>query len=230
MKIEYHCHSEASFDCSDKLIDKYHVYKTYGFDRVYVTDHDEILTKSWIDFFAPGIEVSSTFGHIILLDCKRKPLLNTLWFLVFWSKIFDSSILIPHPNRKFTGLIERYNNKGVGIGYLNWFISNCKFIEHYNHRERNSTRLEIIDLSTYKLIFKLKGVYSSDSHSLDDIYSDGTVFIDFDCPLLDVSKTENFKNSFLLSKHQMNFNIFKIVFHFLLTIRRSLKYLVFGRL
>jgi hypothetical protein len=230
MKIEFHCHSEFSHDCSDRLIDKYQVYKDSGFDKVYITDHDHILNSGDPDFFAPGIEVSSTFGHIILLDCKRKPPINTLWFLVFWSKILKSSILIPHPNRKFTGLIERYNNKGLGVKYLNWFIANSNFIEHYNHRERQNFRKEYIQYSTYSLVLKLIGVYSSDSHSLKDIYYNGTVFINSHFPLIDSKKTDYFKSSYIISSEYFKMKKVDLIFHFLLTVRRSLKYLVFGKL
>lgn len=230
MKVEFHCHTNNSFDCFDELNDKIRIYKNHGFDKVYITDHDEILEIYNSNICAQGIEISSTFGHIILLDCKKKPLLNTLWFLVLWAKIFDSKILIPHPNRKFTGLIERYNKKGFGFIYLNWFLQSVKYIEFYNHRDRDNFRVEIIEEKTYNLILKLNGIYSSDSHDLNDIYVNGTIIDKNNNPVLDKGKYRNFKDSFKVVIKSKKRNFFISLFNFFLTLRRALIYVKNGRL
>ena len=85
MKIEFHCHTSASFDCDDLLDDKAVKYLKYGFNKVYVTDHDELFKSTKHEIFAPGLEVSTTFGHIVLLDIEHKPPINTLWFIDLFS-------------------------------------------------------------------------------------------------------------------------------------------------
>ena len=148
MKVEFHCHTNRSHDCDDDVNVKIKVYKDLGFDKIYITDHDKVYNIKKSSFCAHGIEVSSTLGHIVLLDCKNKPPLNTLWFIVLWAKVHKSKISIPHCNRQFTGLIERYNSKGFGTYYLNWFLKNANYIEHYNHRDRNNLRIEFIEETT----------------------------------------------------------------------------------
>ena len=230
MKVEFHCHSEASFDCSDSLSEKSEAYLNLGFQKVYITDHDEILCNNSYGIFAPGIEVSSTFGHIILLDIKRKPYLNTLWFIVFWSKLFDSKILIPHVNRKFTGLIERHNSRGFSLLYLNWFISKAYYVEHYNHRENNKIRTEDIHSSTFNLLKNLNGVYTSDSHSLEDIYPIGTSVDLFGDVIVDVEKSNCFKDYFNLYDKAIEKSLLIRFYNCILTVRRSFLYLIYGRL
>ena len=229
MKVEFHCHTEASFDCKDLLAEKASKYAIFGFNKVYVTDHDEVLKKNEHKIFSPGIEVSTTFGHIILLDIKYKPRLNTLWFVVLWSNLFGSEILIPHLNRKNTGLIERYNSRGLGLTYLNWFISKAKYVEHYNHREKDKLRVESIHASTFELLLNIKGVYTSDSHSLSDIYTNGTVIDEGGKIILDLEKTRNFK-----SQYDVNVNIKRnrpvlLIFNLILSARRAIIYLIYGR-
>jgi hypothetical protein len=230
MKIEFHCHTTNSFDCNDSLDDKARKYIDLGFDKVYVTDHDELYTENKYDIFASGIEVSTTFGHIILLDLKNKPPLNTLWFLVLWSRYFGCKILIPHLNRKNTGLIERYNSRGVGLQYLNWFISNSHFVEHYNHREKDKLRVEFIHPSTYNLLLNIEGVYTSDSHSLTDIYQDGTVIDHSGRVVSDVQKSNQFYAFFNSSSRHKKKGLLEIIFNLILSVRRVIRYVLNGRL
>jgi hypothetical protein len=230
VKIEFHCHTEASFDCEDPLTVKALKYFELGFHRVYVTDHDELYKGSKHSIFSPGIEVSTTFGHIILLDMKYKPRLNTLWFIVLWSNIFGAKILIPHPNRKYTGLIERYNSRGIGLTYLNWFISKAKYIEHYNHREKDKLRTESIHASTFELLLKIEGVYTSDSHSLSDIYTNGTVIDNCGKVIANVEKTSYFKTQYDICLFQKRNRLILNLFNLFLSARRAFLYTIYGRL
>jgi len=230
MKVEFHCHTNNSHDCSDDLNDKIRIYKNLGFDKIYITDHDEVFNVNNSSFCAHGIEVSSTLGHIILLDCKKKPPLNTLWFLVLWAKVYNSKISIPHSNRQFTGLIERYNNKGFGRFYLNWFLQKSKYIEYYNHRDRNNLRVEIIEEKTFNIILNLEGIYTSDSHNLTDIYTNGTIINKENVHVLDKEKYNRFKNSFKVVSTKIKINFLILFFNFILTIRRSLIYMKNGKL
>ena len=230
MKVEFHCHTAASFDCNDALAEKALKYSNLGFHKVYVTDHDELLKNCEYSIFSTGIEISTTFGHIILLDLKYKPRLNTLWFLVLWSNLFGAKILIPHLNRKNTGLIERYNSRGIGLRYLNWFISKVKYIEHYNHREKDKWRTETIHTSTFELLLKAEGVYSSDSHSLLDIYTNGTVIDEHGNVITDIDKTRNFKTQYNVSlKQKKNCSVLNL-FNLILSTRRAIIYTIYGRL
>lgn len=229
-KIEFHCHTSNSFDCSDSLEDKIQIYRNLGFNKVYITDHDKVLSNDYITSeIRPGIEISSTFGHIILLECKKKPILNTLWFIVLWSKLNRSTILLPHPFRKYTGILERYRIKGFSQSYLNWFLRKVHLIEHYNHRDKKIIELDFSD-STLSIIKKINGVYASDSHTLADIYEPGTLVRNGEI-LKNDSLSHNFFNNLLIKKQVFKFKRFPSnIYNFLLSVRRSTIYITYGNL
>lgn len=228
-KIEYHCHTSRSFDSQDDLLTKISLYKDLEFTKVYITDHDEVLEKKFIsDITRPGIEVSSTFGHIILLECTRKPIINSLWFLVLWARLYNSTILIPHPFRKYTGLLERYYSRGFSINYLNWFVRNTKLIEHYNHRDKPGYN-SIVKQSTLQIIKSLDGIYSSDSHSLTDIYQNGTFKKDAKVKI-DKKLSSDFFKKIQIMPTRKKVNFLKKIYFFTLSARRVMIYILYGRL
>ena len=110
-KIEFHCHTSNSFDCKVSLEKRLKCYNELGFTHLAITDHDNVMSDDNLSIVSaytgklqviPSIEVSTFVGHIILLNCKRKPWINSLLFLFLWSKIYHADIYVPHPCRKGT--------------------------------------------------------------------------------------------------------------------------------
>ncbi len=180
-KFEFHCHTNNSFDCEISLSSRLNRYDELGFTHLAITDHDTVLKKNDHALILersanlkviPAIEVSTHAGHIILLNCKRKPWINSLFFLALWSKIFDSQIYVPHPCRKGTGLLIEYVKNRIPTWYVAWFLSHAKYVEVWNPRDAIKDKVKV-DPTLVRLLEKKCWTVASDSHYEDDIYADG---------------------------------------------------------
>ncbi len=180
-KFEFHCHTSNSFDCEVSLASRLNRYSELGFTHLAITDHDTVLTRSDHALILardaklqviPAIEVSTHAGHIILLNCKRRPWINSLFFLVLWSKIFDSAIYVPHPCRKGTGLLIEYVKNRIPTWYIAWFLSQVKYVEVWNPRDTIKDKVKVHP-TIVRLLEKKYWTVASDSHYEDDIYTDG---------------------------------------------------------
>lgn len=180
-KVEFHCHTANSFDCKVPLASRLDQYAALGFTHLAITDHDAVLTKNdhalikaWGAKLRviPAIEVSTHVGHVILLNCKHKPWINSLFFLVLWSKIFRSEIYVPHPCRKGTGLLIEYVKNKIPTWYIAWFLSQVRYIEVWNPRDSIKDRVKVHP-TIVRMLEKKCWTVASDSHYEDDIYADG---------------------------------------------------------
>ena len=158
------------------------IYAEQGFDKVYVTDHNRAhsirgLPVNW----EGGIEVSTAFGHIVLLGVYTRPILNTLWFLSLYQRLFPGcKIIVPHPFRFGTGLFREYKRKSLGGSYIIWFLNLVDGFEYYNYRDTSSIykkKAELPKLCKDILMCKDLMICASDSHQLTDIYFKGTQII-----------------------------------------------------
>ena len=196
MKIEFHSHTSLSFDCDISLKDRVTVYDSLGFDKVYITDHDRAhKRKNLPPLFRPGIEVSTAFGHIVLLNCERRPSLNCLWYLLFLKAISKNKIkiIIPHALRLGSGFFREYYRKSLGELYINWFLNNSDGFEYFNLRDREDLKSVNVTSKTITILnkkrFKLE---TSDSHYNDDIHRRGTILTKDGEVLLDKLKFSSF--------------------------------------
>lgn len=180
-KVEFHCHTSNSFDCEVSITDRVNFYAANGFSHLVITDHDKVLKKadySSIDgcqkriVVIPGIEISTHVGHVILLNCKRKPWINSLYFLVIWSKVYSSELYIPHPCRRGTGLLVEYVRNMLPTWYVAWFLKYAKYIEVWNPRDSIKDKINV-DKKVLCLLNKCAFVTASDSHYLDDVFAEG---------------------------------------------------------
>jgi hypothetical protein len=183
-KVEFHCHTSNSFDCDVLLSERIKSYASLGFTHLTITDHDEVLNKqdltviSSYDRFMqviPGIEISTHVGHIILLNCKKKPWFNSLFFLVIWSKLSRSQIYIPHPFRKGTGLLIEYVVNKLPTWYILWFLKHVKYVEIWNPRDTLKDKVKV-DYSICKMLENKLWTIASDSHFINDIHIEGCPF------------------------------------------------------
>ena len=183
-KVEFHCHTSNSFDCDVLLSERIKNYTALGFTHLVITDHDAVLNKqdlsliSSCDSFTqiiPGIEVSTHVGHIILLNCIKKPWVNSLFFLVLWSKLWGSQIYIPHPCRKGTGILIEYVNNKLPTWYIVWFLKYVKYVEVWNPRDTLKDKVKV-DYSICQILEKKTWTIASDSHFTTDIHIEGCPF------------------------------------------------------
>jgi hypothetical protein len=182
-KVEFHCHTSNSFDCRVELKNRLSAYYERGFTHLAITDHDRVLgavdwqiIKSQANLIIiPAIEVSTHVGHVILLNCKFKPPINSLIFLAVWSKLFGCEIYIPHPCREGTGILVEYVKNKIPTQYIAWFLKKVKYIEVWNPRDRMGDKL-IVDGEIFEILKSAMWTCASDSHFEDDIYNEGCKF------------------------------------------------------
>ena len=226
-KTEFHCHTSNSFDCDISIGERLESLIKRKFTHVVITDHDRNLSRkqvSYCKFKFPeinvinGIEVSSSYGHIILIDCSYRPIINSLWFIVLWANIFSCQILIPHPARELTGLLDVFMRNGLSIKYVNWFIDKCTYFEVFNLRDSRKDKVDVNKV-IFSRIMKLKPVIGSDSHFLDDIYEDGNTMNEVES---DPQLIENFINYFNLKHIELKFSYSELW----RTIKSTIKYLL----
>jgi len=180
MKTEFHCHTNRSFDCDVSIEDRLKKYRSLGFEKLYITDHDKNPLRAWRALsdesfkICNGIELSTYYGHIIVLDSPYMPPLVPLWAIVLWSKISGAKIYIPHPCRPGTGFFNRCEERKPIVAYVNWFLTKVDFIEVWNPRDRDGNRVGI-QQSWLEEAGKKTFTIASDSHFTDDIFEEGCV-------------------------------------------------------
>jgi hypothetical protein len=203
-------------------------YAELGFSHLAITDHDAVLTKFDYAMISsgyspiqviPAIEVSTFAGHIILLNCKRRPWINSLFFLVIWSKFFNLEIYIPHPCRKGTGLLEEYKNNKIPTWYIVWFLKFVRFMEVHNPRDL-ILKPVIVDRKILPFLENLRWTVASDSHHEHDTFVDG-------CSMDGLEDDNPYVEHFFT--HQIELGSVSTPFKFLTLLRymkSSLKYLI----
>jgi len=127
--------------------------KKRGIDIIAITDHDTTnafrnLNKNEV---IPGIEVSTKYGHVVLL-CESPPELKSseIQFLIDYSKENNCIVFPAHPFDRF--------RKGIGN-----LIFNYKFnaVEVYNSKAPRSANKKAYEAS---LQLGLPGLSNSDAH------------------------------------------------------------------
>ena len=179
MKVEFHCHTERSFDCDVAVEKRISQYAGLGFDRLYITDHDRCLPRKYRSndtgslAVLSGVEVSTYMGHVILLDCPVRPPVPSLWFLVLWAKIFRSQLYIPHPCRPGSGFFAKLQVRAPSVLYIAWFLGQVSFVEVWNPRDKVRASLPVAP-EVFEAIKRVKFVTASDAHFDTDIHSSGS--------------------------------------------------------
>lgn len=213
MKTEFHCHTNRSFDCEVMIEDRIHKYKELGFDKLYITDHDKNTPLRWTRFsdtsleICSGIEISTYYGHIIVLDSRYVPPITALWAIALWSKFSNAKIYIPHPCRPGTGFFKRCEERKPISKYIQWFLSKVDIIEVWNPRDSNRERIQINE-SWLNEIKSCTYAIASDSHFNNDILESG-------CDLKGIPShnkyVKNFFNEKFLISNRNNISLY----HFL---------------
>ena len=199
MKVEFHTHTHKSHDCNVGVTQKSEIYKQLGFDKVYVTDHNRSHSRrSLPPDWEGGIEVSTPFGHIVLLGINVRPVLNSLWCLLLYRSLTPGcKIIVPHPLRFGTGLFREYRRKSVGISYFKWFLKLVDGFEYFNLRDTDSafSHKAVLPKGGLRIIREKKYLLCvSDSHNVTDVYVKGTQIFN-DKVIIEEDKLNIFLNS-----------------------------------
>jgi len=108
MKLDLHVHTLYSPDAINNAEDIRRMMKLRGLDGVAITDHDTIkgalkissLIKEYL--IIPGIEISTKYGHIILLNVTREPpITDDLGEIRDFTLSENSVMIIAHPLSTF---------------------------------------------------------------------------------------------------------------------------------
>jgi predicted metal-dependent phosphoesterase TrpH len=172
LKIDLHIHTDASEDGVATIHEIIRSAKNKGLDGIAITDHDVSLTderateisKASGLLIIPGVEISTSSGHLIVLRPRRifpmnPPFLNTVRGAIS----DDSIVIIPHPTDPLS--------HGVGEEVVRSVLSFSPPLE-----VMNASTLRRYNRSAVKLaeLLALPKVGGSDAHvdtSVGDAYT-----------------------------------------------------------
>lgn len=165
IRIDLHVHTSFSGDSNINpklLVDALYAHSTVK--GVAITDHDTLngyfqvrkLATAYQDLvIIPGVEVTTTAGHFILLGIEEKPpYMTTLESIVDFAKERATLIVIPHPYRADRGIgdaAERIQADAIEVINPSATLKENKLAEKLA-KARN-----------------LPGVAGSDAHKLEEI-------------------------------------------------------------
>lgn len=166
IQVDLHLHTKFSGDAT--ISPKFVVDSLYAHPRikgVAVTDHDSLegyfqmrkLAEAYKDLvIVPGIEVTTTLGHLIVLGVEEKPAYCApLEVVIDFAKERQGIVVIPHP----------YRVGGIGEAAEK---TPADAVETFNpHAEVQENKMAEI-LAKMK---NLPGVAGSDAHSHDELWT-----------------------------------------------------------
>jgi predicted metal-dependent phosphoesterase TrpH len=175
VRIETHCHTNYSFDCSAKIVDIISECKRKKIDAIVLNDHDvyglnpseEELFKANGILVLRAIEFTTEEGvHIIGVHDNIKSLEKPAFFyrseqLVHKLANMGSWIVLPHPAHE-TGIL---GNRKINAMDQALCLKNAHFVEVDNYRYGESKDLQKV-LDQYAQIKLLIG---SDAHKAEDV-------------------------------------------------------------
>ncbi|MCC6013966.1 MAG: PHP domain-containing protein [Candidatus Verstraetearchaeota archaeon] len=154
IKIDLHVHTNFSKDGFSSINEVVKYAKAKGLDGIAITDHDVLINEKVIEkiskenniIIIPGIEVTTKYGHLIIL--KPSNLKNDIEEL-----LKNEIIIIPHPLDPFS--------HGIGKKIIKKILNKKPLIE-----VKNSSTLPIYNKLAEKLAkkYNLGMVGGSDAH------------------------------------------------------------------
>jgi hypothetical protein len=145
LKLDLHLHTDSSPDGVSTLIEMARAARLRGLDGIAVTDHDHPLSQEEAEsataetglLVIPGVEVSTSSGHLLVLVPHRSFNRGTPFMDVVRVAVEDGSLpIIPHPMDPLS--------HGVGEGvvmsslpfHLPLEVLNASTLGRYNRRAR----------------------------------------------------------------------------------------------
>lgn len=172
MKIDFHVHTRASFDCESDLVEIINWAAKKGLECLAVTDHDTAegykslraaADKKGI-FIIPGVEFTVSRGtHYLVYFTPELPL--PLDDLKMIDEIHSRGGLVgvPHPYRSDTGLVFNHEERRLyDANEVAEILSRADFIEVFNGKSSSEQNEKAFELA--KKFPNLKPIAGSDSH------------------------------------------------------------------
>ena len=141
LKIDLHVHSEASKDGLSSIPDIVKSAKEKRLDGVAITDHDlpfkrdkAIELSGELSFLLiPGVEITTSSGHLIVLDPRRNFCINAPFLEVVKTAIADgSAVIIPHPTDPLSHGVGETTVKSSLPYLLPLEVMNASTLHKYN--------------------------------------------------------------------------------------------------
>lgn len=187
MKIDFHLHTRASFDCESNPVEIIDWAIKKGLDGMFVTEHDN--TDGYNDLKAeadrhgitvlPGIEFTAARGtHYLVYLTPELPLPQDDLSMIMEIHRRGGLVGLPHPYRSDTGLIynQTVNNLYVQTE-IEQILAAVDFIEIVNAKSspvENQMSIELADRYPH-----LKRIAGSDSHFPSTVGAAHTIVIGF---------------------------------------------------
>lgn len=158
-KIDFHVHTDASFDSPSKIANLLQYAKRRGLDAIVITDHDSIegyqrakLVRKASDVeIIPAIEYTLPYGeyglHLIALYLEEYIPFEDIHSFMKNIKAKNAKIIIPHPYRNGTGLMRHYESKYVSRKELDEVLESATFVEIVNTKDRQEEVLLSINFA-----------------------------------------------------------------------------------
>ena len=140
LKIDLHVHTDASHDGLSSLREAADAAKRRGLDGIAITDHDHQLPANEADrlsrevnlLILPGVEVTTTSGHLLVLLPHSEFLPKSPFHEVVSKAIAEGSVaIVPHPTDPFS--------HGVGASFVRSLpyrlpleVINASTLQRYN--------------------------------------------------------------------------------------------------
>jgi len=172
MKIDFHLHTCASFDCESDPVEIIKWAAKKGLHCLAVTDHDNTdgyeSLRAAADrqgiFVIPGVEFTVKRGtHFLVYLKPEMPLPQDDLEMIAEIHRRGGLVGIPHPYRSDTGLIFNHIEKNLyDIDEVDRILSEVDFIEVFNAKSSSEQNQKALELA--KKYPHLKPIAGSDSH------------------------------------------------------------------
>jgi hypothetical protein len=190
LKVDLHVHTTASPDGISNLQNMVNSASQRGLDGIAITDHDRTFTEKTAQgiavpsgfFLIPGVEVSTSSGHLLVLDPRHSFVSGMPFFDVVKTALADGSVpIVPHPTDPFSHGVGESIVRSSQPFHLPLEVLNASTLRHYNRGA-----LKLADA------LSLPKVGGSDAH-IDKAVGDAYTIIDSDqrsvTAILDAIKT-----------------------------------------
>lgn len=142
LKIDLHVHSKASGDGVSSIYEIVKSAKEKQLDGVAITDHDLPLSKEDAVLLSdetnflliPGIEITTSSGHLIVLDPRTSFGANMPFLETVKTAVGDgSAVIIPHPTDPFSHGVGEMAVKSSLTYSLPLEVMNASTLRRYNN-------------------------------------------------------------------------------------------------
>lgn len=147
MKVDFHVHTKYSHDCSAEIGEILQYARRHGLDAIAIADHDslegsrlarQMRTSSDVEII-PAIEFTLPAGdygvHIVALNMDEYIAFDDITGAIEQMKRCGATIVLPHPFRRGTGLLELQRQGYVSGEEVRFVLENINYVEALNLKD-----------------------------------------------------------------------------------------------